>query len=101
MVVEAHSNGIDGRQQLRETLEGVILALHRDKDGVACRQSVDGQQPKRRRAVNEHRVVVLGRPQSLSETVLTSQEGDQLDLGTGHVGAGRDDVEPGNAGPDD
>ena len=49
------------RSSWPETLERVVLALDRDDHVVGRREPVDRQQPERRRAVDEHEVVVVAR----------------------------------------
>ena len=64
-LIEMHSDRLDGREQLRETLERVVLALDGDNDDVARGERVDRQQSEGRRAVHEHGVVVPRRAKSL------------------------------------
>ena len=93
VIVKASADRFDGREQLRETLERVILALHGDDDGVSSSKGVDRQKPKRRRAVDQYRVVVSRRPQSGAKAIFARHQRDELDLGSGHIRTGGDDVE--------
>ena len=49
------------RRSWPETLERVVLALDRDDHVVRGGEAVDGQQPERRRAVDQGEVVVVPR----------------------------------------
>ena len=44
---------LDGRDQRRQALERVVLALHRDQHAVGCDQRIDRQHVERRRTVDE------------------------------------------------
>src|SRR6185312_6739885 len=50
-------NHVHRVQQLRQSLESVVLALNRDQDGIRRRQHVDGEETKRWRTVDENEVV--------------------------------------------
>ena len=52
-------DAVDGYHELRETLERVELALHRNYDTVARGKRVDGEHSERGRAVDEDVVVVI------------------------------------------
>ena len=81
--------------QLGQSLQRVVLALDRDEHGVGGGQRVDGQQPERRRAVDED-VVVVGRRSAASESrepPLALLERGELDLGAGQRDRRRDEVE--------
>ncbi len=64
-LVEMHSDRLDGREQLRETLECVVLALDGYNDDIARGERIDCQQSEGRRAVHKHGVVVPRRAESL------------------------------------
>src|SRR5438309_5913117 len=53
-IVEMYSDRLDGREQLRETLECVVLALDGYNDDVARGERMDRQQSEGWRAVHEH-----------------------------------------------
>ena len=92
--VEVRLHQRDVAQQLTETLERVVLALDRDDHVVGRGQAVDGQQPERRRAVDEGEVVVVAhRVERPLELQLAGERRDQLDLGAGEVDGRRDDEE--------
>jgi hypothetical protein len=68
--------------------------LDRDDDVVGGGQAVDGEEPERRRTVDEHEVVVgADGVDRLAELELAAHRRHQLDLGTGQVDGGRRDEE--------
>ena len=71
MVVEPIADGVNRGEELSQALEGVVLALDRDEDGVACRERVHGKQAERRRTVDQDRVVGGGRAKGLAELLST------------------------------
>ena len=93
--IEVRLHQRDVAQQLPETLERVVLALDRDDHVVRGGQAVDGQQPERRRAVDQREVVVEPRDlrQRPAQLQLPGERGDELDLGAGEIDGGRDDEE--------
>ena len=83
--VEVVADEIDGREQLGQSLQGVVLALDRDEHGIGGGQRVDGQQAERRRAIDED-VVVVGRGprgRALASRRSRCSTRRQLDLGAG------------------
>ena len=79
------------RSSWPEPLEGVVLALDRHDHVVGRGQAVHGQQPERRRAVDEHEVVLVAdRVERPLELELAAERGHQLDLGAGEVEGRRD-----------
>ena len=83
---------LDGREQLPEALERVVLALDRDEHAVSRGQGIDGEQAERGRAVEQHGVVRRREwPQGSSETSFAALDGHELDLSAGEVSGGRDD----------
>ena len=56
---EVIANQIDGGDQLRQSFEGVVLALDGDDDRVSRRERVHGEESERRRTVNQDVVVVI------------------------------------------
>jgi len=81
-------------EQLADTAVTEHLALHRHEDLVGGRQRVQRQHPQRRRAVEQHHVVVTrhglqGRPQH----ELASGAGEQLRLRPGQVDGRRHQVD--------
>ena len=73
-------------EQLAETLERVVLALDRHDHVVGRGEPVHREQAERRRAVDEHDVVLgadeVERPLELE---LAAERGHELDLGAGEV----------------
>jgi len=79
--------------QVGESLERVVLALHRDDHGVGRGEAVHGEHVERRRAVDEHVVVVVEHGgERFAQTVLAAIDRDELDLGAGERAVGADDV---------
>src|SRR5277367_645225 len=52
--IELLADGIDGLEELRQTLEREELALQRYEDGMRRGHGVHGQEIERRRAVDQH-----------------------------------------------
>src|SRR3712207_717316 len=92
----------DALHELRQALEGVVLALYRYEDLVRGAESVEREQVQGRRTVEQHPVVHLRREllQSPLELELPRQARDQLHLGPHQVDRGWRDVEPPDARPD-
>ena len=91
--VQVIPNEIDGGGELAEPLEGVVLALDRDQHRVGCGERVDREQAERRRAVDEHVVVVVADVvERRREAALAGHQRCQLDLGSGQRERGRDEV---------
>ena len=99
--VEVVADEIERGEQLGQSFQGVVLALERDEHGVGGGQGVDGQQPERRRAVDEDVVVVGPRssPSRRARPALAALDGRELDLGTGERDRRRDDVEARRSAP--
>ena len=57
--IETLADDTDGIQELRDTLEGEVLALHGDQDGVRRYQRIDRDQAQRRGAVDKDIVVAV------------------------------------------
>ncbi len=72
------ANGVD---EIGETLESKVLALHRHHDAVGADQPVERQQRQARRAIDEHEVVLaLDGRERLLEPTLPARHADQLDF---------------------
>ena len=54
--VQVVANEIDGRQELAQALQGVVLTLNWDENAVRGRQGVHGQQADCRRAIEQDEV---------------------------------------------
>src|SRR6185312_5978477 len=66
--VDPGADELDALEQLRQALERVVLALHRHDQAVGGREGIDGQEPERRRAVDEDvRVLLLGADQQVAQ----------------------------------
>jgi hypothetical protein len=89
--VEPFANQRDRFHQLRNSLEGQVLALDGDQHGIGCRESVEGEQVERGRAVDQDFAVLIavGIEQVL-EPVLATLGPDQLDLAADQVAVRRD-----------
>jgi hypothetical protein len=85
---------VDGRDELAETLQRVVLALERHEDGVGRRQRIDGQQTQGWGAVHEDVVVGLrdGR-QDPGETPFPPGERRKLHFGPGEGDRGSHEIE--------
>src|SRR6185436_10156792 len=86
-------------EKLRESLERVVLALHRDENAIRSRETVDRQRPQGGGAVDEDVGVPLARGfQSACEEGLAVAVRRQLDGSAGQLGARGYDVEVLEAG---
>ena len=83
--VEVIANEIERGEQLGQSFQGVVLALQRDEHRIGGGQGVDGQQSERRRAVDEHVVVVgpLISDEQPRQPSLAALDGSELHLGAG------------------
>src|SRR5690606_7464689 len=87
---------MDSIEELGESLEGVVLALHRYEQAVGSGEHVDGYESERRGAVDEYVVVlVLERLEGVADDFFALFAGDHLDLGACEVRCGGQDVEVG------
>src|SRR5205823_1272192 len=59
VAVQGSAHQLDGPEQRAEPLERVVLALQRYEHALRGHQRVDGQQPQRRRTVDEHEIVTI------------------------------------------
>src|SRR5512140_578469 len=82
-------DSVDRIEELRQSLESVVLALDRDENGVGCGEHVDGEEAQRWRAVDEYVVVAIdnGR-EGIVHGELSMIAVDQLDLCAGEVWCG-------------
>ena len=86
---------LDGVQQLADSLQCEILALHRNDYGVGCRQRIDGNQTQRRAAVYQYVVVVAAdRGKQVAHYFLTAVDLQHFDFGPDKVDVARDNVQP-------
>src|SRR5688572_6583784 len=79
--IQALTNELDGFEKVRESLERVELALHRHEHAVGGHESIDREQPKRRRTVDDD--VPLAAPQRSERNLqpaFTLIHPDQFDL---------------------
>src|SRR5690606_19064098 len=85
---------LDRVDERGQALEREVLALHRDQNVPRGRERVDGQHVERRRAVDEH-VVVIGRDarERVLETKLALGRLHEPDLGGRQILVARQDVE--------
>src|SRR5262245_1929030 len=89
----------DRAEELRQSLEGVVLALHRDENRLGTREGVHREKAERRWRVDDDEVeTILDPRQRFFETELSALHVDELDFGGGETLAGRDKAEPGHFG---
>src|SRR6202011_1744588 len=97
--IELALDQLRGMGQRPETLQRVVLTLNRNQHVLGGYQAVDGQQAKRRRAIDDD--VVVGDAQGLEgveQSAFASGKVDQLDLGAGQRTVRGQDVETGDGG---
>ena len=93
--VEVVANELECGQQLGQSFQGVVLALERDEHGIGGGQRIDGQQPERRRTIDQDVVVVGGHAAEQSlEAALPALDGRKLDFGAGELDCRRHHVQP-------
>jgi len=81
-------------QELRDTLDGQILALDRNEDRIGSRECIERQQVERRRAIDDHEgVSVENWPDRLPQPIFAMIHRNQLNRSTDEVLVRRDDVE--------
>jgi hypothetical protein len=84
--VEVVAYEVDGRQELAEALQGVVLALDRDKNAVCGRERIHREKAHRRRAVEQDEVELLADVrEGLLEPSLALADRDELHLGTREI----------------
>src|SRR5256885_546173 len=73
-------------QQLADTFEGKVLALHRNQHGVGCNQRVQREQVQRRGTVQHHELEAITQwRERLAHAKLTRLSVDQLKVGADQV----------------
>src|SRR6266513_2738761 len=86
---------LDRVDEIREPLERVVLALHRDHHRIGCYQSVQGEYVPRRRAVEQDEFVLLGdRFERSLQAGFAVLEVDQFDFRAGEVAVGGYQIVP-------
>ena len=91
--VEVRVDLADGIDEIAESFEGEVLALHRDDDAVGRTQAVEGQDGQGWRCINENEVIfVLDRLKGIAQAPFPGLQVDHLDLGAGQFAVCREDV---------
>ena len=93
--VEARLDEVDRAEKLRQSLERVVLGLHRDDHAVGSCEGVHGQRPKRRRAVEKDERVRVSRGlvECVGEVPLPALERRELYRGGRELWLGGDEIE--------
>src|SRR5207244_13385985 len=92
--IEAAADQVDRLHQLAETLERVVLRLHRHQHAVCSRERVDRQGAERRRAVEKDEVVLRrARRERLCAVVLAVAALRELDDRAGELRLRRHEIE--------
>ena len=107
--IEVTADEVDVAEELTEAFECVVLALDRDEDLDGRDERVDGEQPERRRAVDEDVVDRIPRVHSAAEVGvqgtleagLAGNHGHELDLRAGQVDRRGHADKPGQRGDRD
>ncbi len=87
--VEAPAHALDGLQELGDAFQGKVLGLYRHEHGVGRGQSIDGQERKRGRGVDEEELEVFAqRLDRLLQPRLAARLVDELDLRADQVPPG-------------
>jgi hypothetical protein len=93
---------MDRCDQLAESFQGVVLALHRHEHRVGSSKRIHRQKPERRWAVEQNVVHFLsGLPKHSGEAPLTLLDRRQLELGTRKGDRGGNDTDAGDDRVDD
>ena len=91
--IEIRAHALDGADQIRQSLQCVVLALHRDHHRLRSGQSVDRQQIQRRRAIDQDEIVFgSNRLQRVLETGFAVLDIDQFDFSAGQFAIRRQDI---------
>jgi hypothetical protein len=97
--VEALAHEANGGHELREPLEGVVLALHGNKHGISDREGAYGDQAERRGSVNEDYLGVPSLPQARGKLALTTLvPRGELNVDPSEVGRARNERKVRNRG---
>ena len=89
LAIEVGVYALDRVDQIRQTLEREVLALHGDHHAVGRAQAVERKHRQRGRAVDEDEVVVrLNGGQGVLEAMFALLEVHQLDLGASQLAVG-------------
>ena len=92
-------DNLDGIEKFRDTLQCKILTLHGDNHRVGCRQCIDRDEAKRRRAVDENIVVfVFDGSKQIADHLLTVLDVEHFNFRTHQVDVARYDVQSFNVG---
>ena len=91
--VEALARELDHLERLFDSLKREVLRLGREQRVLGCDQRVDRQQSQRRRAVDQHEVVVVGDlSQRLAQRELAAHLAAEHQLRLGQAEVGGDDA---------
>ncbi|KAG0759602.1 hypothetical protein G6F57_016170 [Rhizopus arrhizus] len=86
-------DALDGVDQIGQAFQREVLALHRDDDAVGGGQSVERQQGQRRRAIDQHEIVLAGNGvQRGLQLAFALVHLHKIDLGAGQLAVGGQDV---------
>ena len=103
--IEMRAHLLDGLHEIRQPLERVVLALHRDQHRVGRAKAVQREQRQRRRAVEQDEIVVARYfgdrrahlrerfGQRVLQAHLALGQIDELDLGAREVAVGGHEIE--------
>ena len=81
--IEMTLYALDGADEVAQSLERVELALQRHENRIRRHQRIEGQQPQRGRAVDQHVIVIEhGTRECVAQPKLLPLHLDQLDFGT-------------------
>jgi chromosome partitioning protein len=91
--VQIGVNLLDGVDQICQTFQREILALHGHNHAVSAAQAVQRQHGQAGRAVDQDKVVLVGHGgHGGLDAALAALDIDQLDLGTGQVAVGTQNI---------
>ena len=100
--IEMVADEVDRGDQLVEPFQGVVLALQRDQDLIRRREAVDGQEPERRRTVDEDVLErLVDRAKRPSQAALALGHRGQFHFGAGERHRRGEQAESRDRGVDD
>ena len=89
ILVQVGVHLLDGVDQVGQTFQRKVLTLHGHDHAMGRAQAVQGQHGQRRRAIDQHKIVVgIHRSKRIFEALVTVLELHQLHLGTSEFAVG-------------
>jgi len=82
--VEVGMHALDGVGQIRQALQRVVFALHRNDHAVGAGERIEREQGKRGRTIDEHEIIGgRGGGERIAQAEFTPRQVDELHFGAG------------------